>query len=116
MLVGALMIGVFWLVQPGSSGTREAKAAPIPPRIADSIERKKAIVPVVEPVQIRVPLQEANVSLSQSAPTFKIGELAPPPANKPKRNKPPREERTITTSTEPAPRPTVSTARTDSPY
>ena len=60
-LVALLMSGVFWLVQPDPSLTREAKAAPIPPRIAESIERKTAPEPTPAPVvNVQPMLQEAK--------------------------------------------------------
>ena len=43
VLCAGLIKGVIWLVQPGPAISREAHVAPIPPRIADSIERKKPI-------------------------------------------------------------------------
>lgn len=85
-LVAALMSGVFWLVQPDPSLTQEVKASPIPPRIAESIERKRSppvAEPVAEPVKVQPVLQETNVSLtSQPALKVKIRELTSPLARK----------------------------------
>src|SRR6185295_14221889 len=99
-LVGSLMSGVLWLVHPDPSFMREAKAAPLPPRIAESIERKRAPEPVVEPVSGKAPMVEANVVLTTpSAPKVKIRALSSPPANK--RNRTPRDEgRTLSVSAE----------------
>jgi hypothetical protein len=64
-----MLSGLWWLVTPDQMLQRplEAKAAPIPPRLAESIERKVP-VPVHEPVPVRAapplpPMQEAIVSL-----------------------------------------------------
>jgi hypothetical protein len=68
-MFGGLASGVWWLVTPDPSLQRpsEAKASPIPPRIAESIERKVP-VPVQQPAPIGAappapPMQEAPVSL-----------------------------------------------------
>lgn len=108
-LAGSLMSGVFWLVQPDPSLMREAKAAPVPPRIAESIERKKAPEPVVEPVSVKAPLVEASVALTTPpAPKIKTN----------KQNRKPRDEaRTLRVSAEKPPPPEVRTlSRNDSPY
>jgi hypothetical protein len=118
-LVAVLMSGVFWLVRPDTSLTQEAKAAPIPPRIAESIERKKPLEPVAEPVaepvKVQPMLQEANVSLtSQAAPKFKIRELSPPLARK---RMPKGDERTLSAAVENTPVPEIRRmTRTDTPY
>jgi len=53
-LFGGLASGVWWLVTPDASLRLpvEAQAAPIPPRIAESIERKMPL-PVQEPQPVR---------------------------------------------------------------
>jgi hypothetical protein len=56
-LAGPLIGGVFWLLQSDPSLTREAKAAPIPQRIAESIERRKAAIAAAEPVPIKAPIR-----------------------------------------------------------
>ena len=118
-LVAVLMSGVLWLVRPDPSLTREAKAAPISPRIAESIERKKAPeptpAPVAEPPKVQPMLQEANVSLtSQSAPKFKIRELGPPPARK---RKPKGDEPAVSAAVENTPAPEIRRmTRNDFPY
>lgn len=114
-LAGSLMGGVFWLIQPDPSLLREAKAAPVPPRIAESIERKKTPEPVVEPV--KVPLVEASVALTMpSVAKIRIRELVRPPANK--QNRQPRNDgRTLSVSAEIPPSPAVRTlSRNNSPY
>ena len=102
-LAGGMVGGTLWLVQPGATMTREARAAPIPPRIADSIERKRPV-----PVAALAP-----VSLTHQ-PAFKIRDLSPPPAQK--RNKR-RERKPVVAESSPVSLPqAVTTARTDSPY
>jgi len=116
LLAGGVIRGTLWLIEPDPSIKWETKAAPIPPRIAESIERKKPLpVPAVaatsEPV--KPVMQEAAASLT-SPPTFRIRELGPP---SPKKAKKRREQKPVvaeapTTSVPQA----VSTARTDFPY
>jgi hypothetical protein len=118
---GALIGGVLWLVQADPSLTREAKAAPIPRRIAESIERKKVPIAAAEPVPVKAPMLEANVALTtQPAPKIKIRELSLPPAKR-RQAKAPSEKRPVTASakTQPESHPptlTVSANRNDSPY
>ena len=79
-LAGGMVGGALWLVQPGATMTREARAAPIPPRIADSIERKRPVpVAAVAPEPAKPVMQVAPVSLTHQ-PAFKIRDLSPPPA------------------------------------
>lgn len=117
VLCAGLIGGVMWLVQPGAAVSHEARAAPIPPRIAESIERKKPII-VHEsaPEPVKPAMTEANVSLTPaSAPSFKIRELTPPA--KPKRR--PRGDQGVAQAMPAeAPRaaPVVTTARSDVPY
>jgi hypothetical protein len=68
-LFGSLASGVWWLITPDPTLQQplEAKAAPIPPRIAESIEGRVPM-PVQEPQPVRAappppPMQEAVVSL-----------------------------------------------------
>src|SRR6185295_19812457 len=66
-MFGSLAGGISWLLTPDPTLHQplEAKVAPIPPRIAESIERQ-APVPVQEPVRVAPsapPMQEATVSL-----------------------------------------------------
>lgn len=118
-LFAGLIGGVTWLVQPGPAISRQAHSAPIPPRIADSIERKKPIAvkeAAPEPAKpaIAPAMTEANVSLAP-APSFKIRERAPAPH----RRKPQR-ERGVAQAGAPEPIPAarspLPTARSDFPY
>jgi hypothetical protein len=124
-LLGGLFGGVFWLVQSEPAIAREQRSAPIPPRIAESIERKLVPLPPVvkEPEPIKQAMQEqamqeAQVALPQTPRKVQIRELAPQPVKR----KPRRDERAVALREAPAPqdvsaivRP-VSTARSDSPY
>lgn len=120
ILFAGLIGGVKWLVQSGPAISHEARAAPIPPRIAESIERKKPI-PVQEsepepakPAVTAMPaMTEASVSLAPApVRSFNIRELAPA---KPKRK--PREHGVAESTAAPAPvAAAISTARSDFPY
>jgi hypothetical protein len=117
VLCAALIGGVLWLIQPGAAIPHEARAATIPPRIADSIERRKPIpVQTSEPAPARPVMTEANASLTP-APVrpFKIRELNPPP----KQHRKPRGETAVADVATAAIRtaaPVISTARTDVPF
>jgi len=119
VLCAGLIGGVMWLVQPGAATSHEVRAAPIPPRIADSIERRKPIpVQESEPAPAKPVMTDANVSLTP-APVrpFKIRELNPPP----KQHRKPRGETAVAAASAPAAAirtaaPAVSTARSDVPY
>ena len=111
-LAGGMVGGTLWLVQPGATMTREARAAPVPPRIADSIERKRPR-PVAAPEPAKPVMQMAPVSLTHR-PAFKIRDLSPPSAQK--RNKR-RERKPVVAESSPVSLPqAVTTARTDFPY
>jgi hypothetical protein len=119
-LLGGLLSGVFWLVQSDPTIAREQRSVPIPPRIAESIERKLVPPPPVvkEPEPIKQAMQEAEVALPQTPRKVQIRDLAPQPVKR----KPRRDERAVALREAPAPqeasaivRP-VSTARSDSPY
>jgi hypothetical protein len=120
-LAGAMIGGVFWLVQSDPTLKREARVAPIPQRIAESIERKKVPIAAAEPVPVKAPMLEANVALTtQPAPKIEIRELSLPPAKR-RKAKVPSEERAVTASdkTRPESRPStqaVLATRNDSPY
>ncbi len=111
-----LASGVTWLVQPDPGHKTEARAAVIPPRIADSIERKKE---PVRPVVAETPkpvMQEANVALTPAPqPKFRIRDAdSPPPRARQRRQA--RDARAVS-ETAPAPAaPAVTTARTDFPH
>jgi hypothetical protein len=115
-LAGGMVGGTLWLLQPDATMTREARAAPIPPRIADSIERRKPTpVPVAAPAPepAKPVMQTAPASLTHQ-PTFRIRDLSPPPP--PKRNKR-RERAPVVAQAPPVSLPqAVTTARTDFPY
>jgi hypothetical protein len=115
VLIG-LAGGVTWLVQPDPGHKAEARAAVIPPRIADSIERKKQPVRPVESETPKPVMQEANVALTPAPqPKFRMRDVnAPPPRARQRRQA--RNAR-AGSETPPAPAaPAVTTARTDFPY
>lgn len=122
LLMGVLSGGVFWLIRPDPSLMREAKAAPIPPRIAESIERKRMPEPVATPTSVRAPIQEpmheANVALRQPATKITIRELGPRPTDKRKRKA--RVGRTVTSFGDifdsRATSPSIPMGRSDFPY
>jgi len=118
VLCAGLIGGVLWLIHPGAATSREARAATIPPRIAESIERRKPIpVQASEPAPAKPVMTEANASLTP-APVhqFKIRELNPPP----KQHRKPRGESAVAHAAPAAAiraaAPAVSTARTDVPF
>ena len=81
---GILFGGVFWLIQPDPSITRLAPVPAIPPRIAESIERKKLseATPALSPVAVEAPPQEpmssSNASLVHMPLTPVVHQLPPP--------------------------------------
>jgi hypothetical protein len=114
-----LIYGAIWLTSPDPSLKAEAHAAPLSPRIAESIERKKDAIPRAEPVEVKPPepMTEANVALTPSLPP------APKPilreARRPKAKIKPVSNRNLAReiALDPAaPRPVVTTARSDFPY
>jgi len=126
-LFGVLFGGVFWLVQPDPSGARERRTATIPPRIAESIERKWAPLPQIAPAKaaepvhsvmapVRAVMHEAPVSLTP-APKVRIREVAAPTAAK-RKTRPVALREAAATQAPPAAaavRP-VASGRSDSPY
>ena len=117
LLCAALIGGAMWLIAPGPAVSHEARIAPIPPRLADSIERRKPL-PVQEPEHRPEParpvMTEAAVSLTPApVRSFKIRELSPP--MKPKR-KPRGEQGVAQAAAAATAAPLVSTARSDVPY
>jgi hypothetical protein len=86
VLAGGLLGGVFWLTRTEGAESATVRVAPLPPRIAESIERKKAVTPPQAPPVASVPsrpMQEANVSLSQpTSAKWVIRELTPLRAKK----------------------------------
>jgi hypothetical protein len=126
VVVGALSYGlvggILWLVKPDQSLRQEARIAPIPPRIAESIERKREVVAPVQPVVAQSApapvMQQTNVALTeQPAPRTKMPELSVPQRHK---TKPADNQRALTHSEPPAPAasaaPVITTARSDVPY
>jgi hypothetical protein len=89
MLAGGLLGGILWLIRTDGAESAPVRVAALPPRIADSIERKKDVVPPQAPPVASLPvkpMQEANVALSQPvAAKWFIRELTPPPPKKRKR-------------------------------
>lgn len=119
VLCAGLIGGAMWLIQPSAAISHETRAAPVPPRIADSIERRKPIpVKESEPEPAKPAMKEADVSLAPApVRSFKIRELAPPVKQKRK----PRGDSAVAQVPTPAetPRsvsPVVTTARSDVPY
>ena len=116
VLCAGLIGGVMWLIQTGPGISHEARVAPIAPRIAESIERKKPFpVQVSEPAPAKPAMTEAKASLTPApVRSLQIRELTPPPRHKRK----PRGETAIAQQMPGATAPSaaVSTARTDFPY
>jgi|GEM_PF-6406248 len=121
-LFGGLIGGVLWLIKADPTVAQEQRTAPIPPRIAESIERKSAQFAqpaVVEPAPVKPVMQEAPVALTQTPRRVQIRDLAPPRAVE---RKPRAHERKIAASARgpsqevSSVRAAVTTARTDSPY
>ncbi len=80
-LIGTLAQGVYWLVTPDPTfhRTAEAKSPPIPPRILESIERKKPF-----PVQQPAPVAPVPVlSAMQQAPVALVQPESPEPQGRP---------------------------------
>ncbi|TMJ04267.1 MAG: hypothetical protein E6G97_07095 [Alphaproteobacteria bacterium] len=134
LLFGGLIGGVFWLVKPDpTAATVAPRVAPISPRIAESIERKKLDTPAptpvvqttsttIEPQPITPVMQEAPAALTQAPHRVQIRELSQRTAKrKPlphQRNAAAQNVATQEAAATPAPsaaRP-IATARSDSPY
>ena len=126
-LLAALMGGVLWLVRPDPTIAQERRVPPIPPRIADSIERKKAppapVTPAalietnVEPEATKPAMKEADAALTQAPLKVQIRETKPRRPIKPK----PGDGRSVAsheaTPAREAPAPGVRPlARSDFPY
>jgi hypothetical protein len=113
-----LTYGALWLVSPDPDGQRVPDRPPLPPRIADSIERKKEPPPsppvvAAKPFVAEPPMQEANVALPPPRQAVRELRVRPP---SPKR--PPKPDARM--QTQPLPivpaHGEVTTARTDVPY
>jgi len=127
-LFGGLVGGVLWLVRSDPTVAHAQRSGPIPPRIAESIERKTAPPPqqfVRQPVAVKEPepvkpvMYEAQVALTPASRNVQVRERATQTRVK---RKPRRPERAIAAHTAPpqeassASTRSVSTARSDSPY
>ena len=127
VLFGGLIGGVLWIVRPDpNAAPAPQRVAPIAPRIAESIARKMAAVPVTaanaseaaaEPAPAMPVMHVAPAALTP-APRVHIRELKPPHMVKQKATREPRAvaaQQPPPAAETPAPRP-IATARTDSPY
>ena len=128
-LLGGVVAGALWLVKPDpSAATATPRVAPISPRIADSIERRKMETPAqpiptsLEPEPIKPAMQEAPAALTQAPQRVQIRDLSQRMAKrKPlphQRNAAAQNVATHEAAATPAPpvaRP-IATGRTDSPY
>jgi len=117
-LVGALIYGMSWLVQPDASAAASApRVAPVPPRIAESIERRKEPPPPPPPaVAPKEPMTVSNASLAPP-PNQTIRELSAP--KPPIRAPGPRSMQARTAAPPQSAQPAVpaaTTARTDAPF
>lgn len=125
-LLGGLVSGVVWLISPGPTLKQDARVAPIPPRIAESIERKMVPAAAPEPVKavvnepVQPAMKEADVALTPPPRRFQVRELN---SQTPVKRKPPRDERGIASQESSSPQEAssasvraVSTGRTDFPY
>lgn len=107
-----------WLLSAAPTASQHTRTAVIPPRIAESIERKKPLpVKESEPEPAKPVMKEATASLSAAIPQPKIRELISPPKQITKR----RREKRIESSPLPTAPPVssaqiVTTARSDFPY
>lgn len=123
-LAGGLAGGVLFLARSGDSQTTAAprRGAPIPPRIAESIERRKPLaqppaeqLAVVTPVAVRPTMQESNVALTPKASTKFVIRQPPSPPKKPTKKFTPRASTAALEQGAPT-APAVTTARSDNPY
>jgi hypothetical protein len=122
-LACGLAAGAWWLIAPDPLQARADKSpAPIPPRIAESLERKAAREPEQPKEPAKPAMQQANVSLAvQPAPQFRIRDLVRSPQiaqrKKSRRDqKDQKKERAPIVPVEAGPAQVVTTARTDFPY
>jgi hypothetical protein len=118
VLFSTLAGGVMWLIQPGPAVSQEARPAPLPPRIADSIARRQPF-PVEEPTpeSVKPAMQEAKVSLAP-APVYsaRIRELSVPVKQTRKRRSEQAVAREAPAVSASSPAATISAARSDFPY
>jgi len=122
-LAGGLTGGVVLLARPGDAQSAAAprRAAPIPPRIADSIERRKPIpqppaapIAVAKQDEVRPTMHESNVALNRTPVKFVVRELPPPPKKRKKPSTPQASAAAFEQGASTASN--VTTARSDNPY
>lgn len=91
MLFG-LTEGARWIAKPDPALTVAAPRPPpvIPPRIAESIERKKAFVSNPRPEDMKPMMTESFVSLPKDPPKVRIREVGVPKPTRPKKRPNPR--------------------------
>jgi hypothetical protein len=122
VLVGGSVGGALWLGRPDPSVKYAARVAPIPPRIAESIERKRvpepapapALVPAVvsEPAPVKPAVLEREAALTQTPAKIKVRDLSPPSVKR----KPPRDVQATVLHAAASPLAAVTTGRSDFPY
>ena len=81
LLAGGVILGARWLMEVAPTLKREVRAAPIPPRIADSIERKKglpiqAAAPTPTPVR---PVMQKILCIVDELTNIQSSRTPPPP-------------------------------------
>ena len=128
-LLIALFGPLFWLLTPDPTLSLEPRTAPLPPRIAESIERKRA-PPVIQPERVApateepaappemneapaaLPVKQPSVALPVGPVAKKRALSAPHPA--PRKPRPPAQRNAREFPRSPAG--PVTTARTDFPF
>ena len=112
--LSGIFAGAFlWLIAPDpAAAEKPARPPPIPPRIADSIARKTALVPAPQAEPATPVMKEAAVSLAPSPPPpkFNVRDASPPRKRKPPKQNAPQQE----VARAPA-APVATTGRTDNP-
>ena len=123
-LAAGLAGGVVLLARPGDAQSAAApqRVAPIPPRIADSIERRKPIpqppaapIAVAKQVEVGPIMQDANVALAPTLPLKSVHRQQPPPPKKRRKQSTPQVSAAAFVQGASTPS-TVTTARSDNPY
>lgn len=125
----ALAQGARWLVSAEPGATPVAYRPPLPPRIADSIERKKELPPPPPPVVAAKPfvaqpvMQQAAVSLHARQQEIRENQIHELRAQKPARQRAPRPPHLDAQAPADVPaaapiqvQAVVTTARSDVPY
>ena len=123
-LFGGLTAGVLWLVRPDPAATREPRAAPISPRIAESIERKMAPPapsPVITETKVEAEpakpvMKEADVALTHAPRRIQVREFSPQQPIKRKLRDEPNVAAQEAAPEAPPARAQIPTSRTDFPY